>query len=380
VSFIHSTSLITIVAKKHCSLHRFVGCSVREFERHIYCGCVLLYITLHTNHAFPTNYPGNRKPRLPGAILRLSLSSLRSFKFSQVATLYSIHKPTKIYNFHQTMPSTKILSLLAALPLTALAAQGPPFQNTTAVPRHYAILAAHSVTSIDMFGPLDVFTALAMYYVNETGPMQLSVVTANDTPATTSPPAKGVDFGVNLMSSITVDHYLEMASKNFSMDHAASCNKTEMGGAPPLTPIDVLLIPGGGGMRGNVDKEVEFVKKVYPSLKYLITVCTGSTVAARAGVLDGKKATTNKKSWKWATSFGNNVDYISHARWVRDGNIYTGSGVSAAVDTTYQFISDVYGEPVAQWIADASEYTRWGNASHDPFADRWGAGTNETKA
>lgn len=140
----------------------------------------------------------------------------------------------------------------------------------------------------------------------------------------------------------------------------------------------MLIIPGGGGARGDVTREVAFVKEVYPSLKYIISVCTGSTILARAGVLDGKRATTNKKAWTWATSFGNTTTYEPMARWVVDGNVYTGSGVSAAVDTAYAFVADVYGEEAAQYTADASEYTRWTNASYDPFAERWGVVGSKT--
>lgn len=46
-------------------------------------------------------------------------------------------------------------------------------------------------------------------------------------------------------------------------------------------------------------------------LKYIISVCTGATILARAGVLDGKRATTNKRSWTWATSTGPNVTWVS---------------------------------------------------------------------
>lgn len=215
-------------------------------------------------------------------------------------------------------------------------------------------------------GPLDVITSLAMYYVNETGPMQLSILTATSTPATTSPPVKGVDFGIKLYPSVTIPQYLDLVATNFttaSQSHTSSL---------PISPIDVLFVPGGGGTRGNVDAEVAFVKAVYPSLQYLVSVCTGSTILARAGVLDGRKATTNKKAWAWATSFGTGVKYVPEARWVRDGNVYTGSGVSAGTDTAYAFVADVYGEPVAQWVADASEYTRWMDADYDPFAERWG--------
>lgn len=63
--------------------------------------------------------------------------------------------------------------------------------------------------------------------------------------------------------------------------------------------IDVLLIPGGPGTEiPEVAKPVtDFVQRVYPSLHSLITVCTGAGIAARAGVLNGHKATTNKNYW-----------------------------------------------------------------------------------
>jgi hypothetical protein len=87
------------------------------------------------------------------------------------------------------MRLTMLLSLLsAAFPMTALAQDArPKIPEPAAVPKHYGILVAPSITPIDMFGPLDVFTAIAMYYINETGPMQLSILTATD-PATVSNP------------------------------------------------------------------------------------------------------------------------------------------------------------------------------------------------
>ena len=61
--------------------------------------------------------------------------------------------------------------------------------------------------------------------------------------------------------------------------------------------LDVLLIPGGLGS-DSVDNEViKWVSQVVPNLQYLITVCTGADIAARAGVLKGLRATTNKQAW-----------------------------------------------------------------------------------
>ena len=89
--------------------------------------------------------------------------------------------------------------------------------------------------------------------------------------------------------------------------------------------MDVLIIPGGQGVReDSITDAIEFVNKVYPKLKYLFTVCTGSWIAARAGVLDGKRATSNKKSWHALKDLGTkegdfggkiqDVDWVSHAR------------------------------------------------------------------
>ncbi|KAE8843192.1 hypothetical protein PTNB73_01239 [Pyrenophora teres f. teres] len=69
-----------------------------------------------------------------------------------------------------------------------------------------------------------------------------------------------------------------------------------------------------------------------------------------------------------------NVDWIAKARWVVDGRFWTSSGVSAGIDLTYAWIGHVFGEDVAQDIADRSEYVRNTDAGDDGgFAERWGA-------
>lgn len=68
--------------------------------------------------------------------------------------------------------------------------------------------------------------------------------------------------------------------------------------------LEVLLIPGGLGTRNEEAMKpiVNFLRDTYPKLKYLLTVCTGSAVLAKTGILDGKKATSNKKSWAWVSN------------------------------------------------------------------------------
>ncbi|KAK8014330.1 class I glutamine amidotransferase-like protein [Apiospora arundinis] len=134
--------------------------------------------------------------------------------------------------------------------------------------------------------------------------------------------------------------------------------------------IEVLLVPGGPGTRDDdiIAPAMAYVKKVYPKLRYLLTVCTGSALVAKTGLLDGKRATTNKKSFKWATCQGLEVNWVLEARWVTDGNIWTSSGISAGIDMMLAFMAAVYGEDAAQSVADHSEYRRHTDANDDPFA------------
>jgi len=132
--------------------------------------------------------------------------------------------------------------------------------------------------------------------------------------------------------------------------------------------IDVLLVPGGMLDTEETQPAVDFIKARYSSLQYLITVCTGSGLAARAGVLDGRCATTNKKGWKFTTAFGPKTYWIAQARWVVDGNIWTTSGVSAGTDGMIAWIEQVYGGDKADEVVLEMEYFRNPNPNDDPFA------------
>jgi transcriptional regulator GlxA family with amidase domain len=95
--------------------------------------------------------------------------------------------------------------------------------------------------------------------------------------------------------------------------------------------LEVLIVPGGPGVRApDVSPMTDFIRDRYPKLRYLLTVCTGAGLAAKSGVLDGRKATTNKAAWATITAYGPNTTWVSPARWVVDGNIWTSSGVSCS--------------------------------------------------
>jgi putative intracellular protease/amidase len=97
--------------------------------------------------------------------------------------------------------------------------------------------------------------------------------------------------------------------------------------------LDVLLVPGGLGnlaLEQAGDTSIEdFVRLRFDEVDYLLSVCTGAISLAKAGVLDGRRATSNKAAWGQVTASGKNVSWVPTARWVADGKVWTSSGVSA---------------------------------------------------
>jgi putative intracellular protease/amidase len=136
--------------------------------------------------------------------------------------------------------------------------------------------------------------------------------------------------------------------------------------------IDVLLIPGGFGTRTLVNDAafIEKICEVATGSEYVLTVCTGSGLLARTGLLDGRRATSNKRALEWAMSMGKNVHWIKKARWTVDGKYYTSSGVSAGMDMVFGFIKDVDGEIFARQIAWQIEYTWQEDKDFDPFSGK----------
>lgn len=133
--------------------------------------------------------------------------------------------------------------------------------------------------------------------------------------------------------------------------------------------FEILLVPGGIGTRVEVNNSVllEFIRKQDQRTEWTTSVCTGSAVLARTGILDGRKATTNKQAYAWATSQSNAVLWQKRARWVVDGKYVTSSGVSAGTDMALGLIEIIHGKQTAEQIATYAEYI-WNSDPHnDPF-------------
>lgn len=133
---------------------------------------------------------------------------------------------------------------------------------------------------------------------------------------------------------------------------------------------EVLLLPGGRGTRRLVGDEAYLgrLKAAAEHATFVLTVCTGSALLAATGLLDGVKATSNKRAFEWVRSVGPGVRWISRARWVVDGKYHTASGVSAGMDMALGFLADRLGRERADAAARRMEYVWNEDRCEDPFA------------
>ncbi|MBI6874423.1 DJ-1/PfpI family protein [Clostridium aciditolerans] len=136
----------------------------------------------------------------------------------------------------------------------------------------------------------------------------------------------------------------------------------------------ITFIPGGMGTREKINDKnlINFIQNIAVESEYIMSVCTGSALLAKTGLLDGKKATTNKRAFDWVAAQGKDVLWVRKSRWVNDGNIFTSSGVSAGIDMTLGFISELLGKEKAKEISNKIEYKWNEDKEWDPFAELYG--------
>lgn len=130
-------------------------------------------------------------------------------------------------------------------------------------------------------------------------------------------------------------------------------------------PLDLLMVPGGGGTRPLLDEKtdpsavaslLEWLHAMDKKVRLMTSVCTGAAVLARAGLLDGLPAATNHAAFGWVIQHGPKVLWDSVSRWVDAGKYVTSAGVSAGTDLGFHLVSRLAGRAVAEIAVAAAEY------------------------
>jgi cyclohexyl-isocyanide hydratase len=132
-------------------------------------------------------------------------------------------------------------------------------------------------------------------------------------------------------------------------------NFGELADLASIESCDVLCVPGGVGCVAMIENQdfLDQIIRLAKTAKYVSSVCTGSIILGAAGLLRGKKAACH---WAWRDmlpAFGAIPD---DGRVVRDGNIFTGGGVTAGIDFALTLVTELVGAEAAQALQLSLEY------------------------
>lgn len=117
--------------------------------------------------------------------------------------------------------------------------------------------------------------------------------------------------------------------------------------------LDTMIVAGGLGSEAAAADQrlVAEVRRLAARSRRIASVCTGASVLAAAGLLDGRRCTTH---WMWASALAERhpavrVDPVP--LYVRDGDVYTSAGVTSALDLTLSLVEEDHGPELARNVA-----------------------------
>jgi cyclohexyl-isocyanide hydratase len=119
--------------------------------------------------------------------------------------------------------------------------------------------------------------------------------------------------------------------------------------------LDVICVPGGAGVQALIDdaEVLDFLRRQAAQARFVGSICTGALVLGAAGLLRGRKATTH---WAWTDLLVPLGAIPTAGRVVRDGNIFTGGGVTAGIDFALTMVAELAGRDAAESIQLGIEY------------------------
>ncbi|KAH6643821.1 class I glutamine amidotransferase-like protein [Boeremia exigua] len=217
--------------------------------------------------------------------------------------------------------------------------------NST-LPRTYGIVLFRMFDVLDVHGPIEILQFLSGIYK-----IDIALIAETMDAVTSEPSLAAMNpFNSSVYPVLPPTHTFETAPE-----------------------LDVLILAGGPGWRNpTLNATLDYIARTAPNVKQVLTICTGSALAARAGIMKGRKATTNKTSWPNAVKAGLNTTWVPRARWVEDEStfppIWSSSGVVAGIDLMLHWVGQTYSEENATFIANILEHQRIMDPSFDPFA------------
>jgi transcriptional regulator GlxA family with amidase domain len=193
--------------------------------------------------------------------------------------------------------------------------------------KRVGILIFPDVEVLDFCGPFEVFSVTRLNEVRrreEPSPFQVSLIAETKDPVV----ATG---GLRVLADYTLED---------------------------CPPLDILVVPGGWGTRKEINNEkiLSWIRARARQVETLSSVCTGSVMLGKAGLLDGRRATTHWRALPWMREVLPQVIVEDSWHVIVDDNIYTSAGISAGIDMALRIVGHYYGDEIAQATARQMEY------------------------
>jgi transcriptional regulator GlxA family with amidase domain len=199
--------------------------------------------------------------------------------------------------------------------------------NKKKIPLIVGILIFDDVEILDVTGPFEVF---AVTRLNEKQRLQQS-----------SP------FKVYLISE-TKNQILAIGGLRLTPDVTIS----------ECPELDLLIIPGGWGTRKESKNKIllNWIGNQFTNDRLIASVCTGSSLLGKAGLLDGRGATTHWRAFDFLQESAPKARILKDVRFTLTEPIFTSAGISAGIDLALRIVSHLFGIEVGQATARHMEY------------------------
>jgi transcriptional regulator GlxA family with amidase domain len=122
--------------------------------------------------------------------------------------------------------------------------------------------------------------------------------------------------------------------------------------------LDVLMIPGGWGTRSEVknDDLLRWIAHRASTARLTASICTGSSLLGKAGLLDGIEATTHWRAFDFLRESAPLAILRRDVRFTLKEPIFTSAGVSAGIDLALRIVSYFFGSKIGRATASHMEY------------------------
>ena len=195
------------------------------------------------------------------------------------------------------------------------------------LPLRVGIVIFDQVEVLDVAGPFEVFSVTRLtkeHRYKESSPFQVLLVSEN-------------------MSQV-----LAIGGLRFTPD-------VSMDNCPDL---DLLIVPGGLGTRREVENDtlLKWISKQAAKTRLTASVCTGAALLGKAGLLDGREATTHYQAFDFLRTAAPRIKIREDVLFTLVEPIFTSAGVSAGIDLALHIVSHFFGIEVGQATARYMEY------------------------